>query len=462
MRRHATQAGFTFFELMIVVSIITLLLGIGVTVLSRLSYRWGFEASVMRVQAVIRGARNFSLTNEAPSEVHVIPRENTIYAIGEKTVAQWHLEDAAGGETTGAFGVSSQVVNAYPVNGKTGSGLEFGTGEGLKVADSYVDCGNLPIFTPPAGIVIDVWVYPGDFRGNVYKKLIGRAADNYEEAEPDEEELEEQARRRAQNEITLKQKYEGEQRFSIVYKEDSYFLSLTENYALEFGFVSPASYFPFRTADNIVTPNTWNHVVLRYSASVDYPPEALKIFVNNVPLTVLFITRRMRRLEPIAKLPARDREGMLPKRLSESDRNLYISDPKESFYGKMDEVRIAAIVEPEVQKLDAAYLMGYPQVIYFDACGRLDPQHHEGDMIVKLTENPLYRAPEPEGEVTEYVSKSPSYTPDSKPVDAPVVGAPKTTLPEDSEEKYRYAVVTVNKYGFLKLTQVVEKETQDE
>ena len=85
--------------------------------------------------------------------------------------------------------------------------------QGLGVRDSYVDCGNLPVFNPPAGIVFDLWIFPGDFRGDAYKQLVGLVQDDEEdddELPPDEEEIEEEARRRAQKEITLKEKLKSE------------------------------------------------------------------------------------------------------------------------------------------------------------------------------------------------------------------------------------------------------------
>lgn len=462
---YRLQAGFTLFELLVVISIVSLLLGLGVTVLSRLSCEWGFEANILRTQAVIRAARNFSLTNEASSEVHVIPRENTIFGLGQKTVAQWHFEEIIGDEVVGAFGMRGKVTNAYLVQGKTGNGLEFGTGQGLDVRDSYVDCGNLPAFTPPGGLVLEAWIFPGDFRGDVYKELMGKLQkdddDDDEESAPDEEELEEQARRRALNEITFKQKYDKEERFAIVFKEGSYFLKLTENYALEFGFAEPKSYYPLRTLDNVVTPNMWNHIVLHYSASIDYPPDKARLYVNNVPLTIFFVDVRhsLARLEPIASMPPEDARGMLPEHLVETDMSLFISDSEESFYGIIDDVRIGAIVDPEVEKLDSASLMGYPQTIYFDSQGRLDPERHEGDVVIRLTENPDYEAPEPEEEEIEYVSRSGGA---SAPISSEEALKEIEKKQSGPPEKYKHAIITINRYGKMKLRQVEEEEKEEE
>jgi len=460
VKKCEENRGFTLIEMLVVISVVIFLLGMGVTVLSRLSYKWGYEANVMRAQSIIRSARNFSLTNEAASEVHIIPRENRVFTLGEKTVAQWHFEQASD-EVVGAFGITGQVYNANLVTGKVGNGLEFGTTDGLDLMDSYVDCGNLPRYTPPSGVIFDVWIYPGDFRGSRYKSLIGQIVEESEdESELDEEELEEEARRKAQSEMTLRRKFKEERRFSIIYKEGSYFINITENYALEFGFAEPTSFFPLRTVDNVLTPNMWNHIILRYSGTLQSPPDKVRIYVNNVPLTVFFLEDAGPdyKMESIANLEARKSEDMLPDRLNQTESNLFISDSEWSFYGIIDEVRIGAILDPEIEKLDAAYLMGYPQVIYFDSQGRLDPERHEGDISVKLTENPLYRAPDPSKETDEFISRGGGVT--------GLISAEEALKDLNKKQAtidiFKHAIITINRYGRMTLEEVVEEEPREE
>jgi hypothetical protein len=400
--------------------------------------------------------------------VHIIPRENKIIAMGEKTVAQWQFEDAGvgsagSGETVGAYGIKGTVVNAYSVPGKTGFALQFGTGQGLNVQDSYVDCGSLPAFTPPAGIVIEAWIYPGDFRGSVYRELAGSTTENDSEGDKDEseEELEERARRRAKNEISLKQKLDEEKRFIIVWKEGSYYLGLTINYALEFSFADPMNFYPLRTLDNVVTPNMWNHIMLRYSGAVEYPPDKVRIYVNNIPVTVLYADTSHSTFElvPVANVPKKYREDLLPSRLNVTESSLYISDPLDSFFGNIDDVRIGAVVDPEVRQISSAYLMGYPQTIFFDSQGRLDPERHPEDALVVLTENPRRWLPKPdEGDEDIYESSGGG-------VSAPISSEEalkKVAREHTVRQKYRHAYITVNKYGKMYLEEVTEEETKDE
>jgi prepilin-type N-terminal cleavage/methylation domain-containing protein len=468
VRARADSEGFTLFELMIVVSIISLLLGLGISILSKLSYRWGFEASVMQAQSLIRGARNFSLTNETCSEVHIIPRENKIIAMGEKTVAQWHFEDGGissdgSGEIVGAYGIRGNVTNAYSVPGKTGYALQFGTGQDLQVKDSYVDCGSVAAFTPPAGIIIEAWIYPGDFRGAVYKDLVGSATQDTDkkDTKESEEEIEERARRRAANEISLKQKLDDEKRFIILIKEGSYYLGLTINYALEFTFADTSVFYPLRTYDNVVTPNMWNHVMLRYSGAVEYPADKMRIYVNDIPITVLYVDTGQSpfQLVPVANIPKAYWNDILPPRLTVTNSSLFISDPWDSFFGNIDDVRIGAVVDPEVRELSSAYLMGYPQTIYFDSQGRLDPERHSDDVWVLLTENPRRWLPKPEnddGHIWESSGGGMSAPISSEEALKEV--AKKQTV----RQKYRHAYIAVNKYGKMDLTEVHEEETEGE
>ncbi len=462
------MAGFTLFELMVVVSIVALLLGLGISILSKLSYRWGFEASVMQAQSLIRGARNFSLTNETSSEVHIIPQENKIISMGEKTVAQWHFEDGSidsdgSGVVVGAYGISGTVTNAYSVPGRTGYALQFGTGQGLNIQDSYVDCGNNPAFMPPAGIVIEAWIYPGDFRGPIYKSLAKPPENSSDKGDADETEAEkeERARRRAENEISLKQKLDNEPYFVIMIKDGSYYLGLTINYALEFAFADTSNFYPLRTLDNVVTPGMWNHIMLRYSGAVEYPPDKVRIYVNGIPVTVMYVKTSgdTLALVPVENIPRKYWNDILPPQISITDSDLFISDPMYSFFGNIDDVRIGAVVDPEERKISSAYLMGYPQTIFFDSQGRLDPERHSDDALVVLTENPRRWLPNPDDWEEDIWESS------GGGVSAPISSEEalkKIAREHTVRQKYKHAYITVNKYGKMDLSEVVEEETEGE
>jgi type II secretory pathway pseudopilin PulG len=451
-------------ELMAVVTIIAILLAIGIGTLPRLVSGYGFESAVSETDAVIRRARNFALQRQSRSTVHLNPGENTICAIGEAPVAQWHFEDSDSQTAAGAFGLHGKGYNTFVAQGKFGSAREFGTEAKLKARESFIDCGNSPTFTPPTGIVISVWIFPGDFKGDLFKTLAG---------------IQESPGRygsKVQKEITLKGKYLNEYRFTIVAKGASYFLRLTEEYALEFGFLPDRDYYPFRTIDHVVTPNRWNHVTLRYSSAFKKPQDRLKVYVDAIEQSIFYIdTIGNWKAKPIAPQP--DEEGlseklakeMLPDRLEASSEPLTISSKEESFFGKIDEVCIFALIEPEVHSLKSAALMGYPQIIHFDRQGHLDSEYHDSPVTVMLTENPAYKPPKEEEEKRDFVSRGggidePPSMKEMEQKKQPRTSYPGTSLPSTTAQatNYRQAAITISTGGTGRVEFSKESETTGE
>lgn len=451
-----SSPAFTIIELMVVITILSVLLAIGIGTLSRITSGYEFESAVNEADTVIRSARNFALNRQTRSAVIFSPRENTICAIGEMPVALWHFEDAAPSTAAGAFGVRGTGYNTFITEGKFGNGREFGTGAKLNVRDSYIDCGNLPAFTPPTGIVISAWIFPGDFKGDFFKSLAGIK----ESTGPSDS--------RMRKEITLKEKYINERRFTIVAKGASYFIRLTEDYALEFGFVPDRDYYPFRTIDNIVTPNRWNHVILQYTSAFKKPQDRLKVYVDGIELSIFYIDSSGNwKIEPITALPQRLAKEMLLDRLEASSAPLTISSKEESFFGKIDEVCIFALIEPEVHSLKSAALMGYPRIIHFDSQGHLDSEYHDSAVKIELTDNPKYSPPEEEKEEDMFVSRGGGIDepPSLKEVEQkkrPRTAHPSTTLPSTDAEKakYRQAAITISTTGTGQVEFFRENETR--
>jgi prepilin-type N-terminal cleavage/methylation domain-containing protein len=445
---------FTLVELMVVITVLAILLSIGIGTVSRFSRGYAFESAVSEVDAVVRRARNFALQRQTSSLVYFKPIGNTVWAVGETPVAQLHFEDAESATVSGAFGLRATAHHSAITQGKYGSAREFGTEPGLNVRESYIDCGNSPAFTPPGGILISAWIFPGDFRGDFFKSLVGT---------PKPQESRESQSRKEEG-ITLKQKYYGEYRFTIIAKGASYFLRLTAEYALEFGFLPDRDFYPFRTIDRVVTPNRWNHVVLRYNPVFKKPQDRLKVYVDAIELDIFYIdTAGDWKLKAIARqsrrkegLPEKLAKEMLPDRLQVSPEPLTISSKEESFFGKIDEVSVSALIEPEVHALKSAYLMGYPGTIHFDRQGHLDSEFHDSAVTIMLTENPTYRPPEEKEEEEEdnFVSKGggidePPSLKEIKEERKPNVIYPTTTLPDStvSGANYKNAVITISTGG---------------
>lgn len=116
---RANRAGFTLIELMVVITLIALLLGMGLGVFSRIDL--ADRVAVSQVQSVLRSAHNWSLAREAPARVVLDAKARTIRAEGLLVVGTWHFESFAG-----AFGIdAAQFGGELVPNGFQGQALSF-------------------------------------------------------------------------------------------------------------------------------------------------------------------------------------------------------------------------------------------------------------------------------------------------------------------------------------------------
>ncbi|MFH1423255.1 MAG: prepilin-type N-terminal cleavage/methylation domain-containing protein [Planctomycetota bacterium] len=426
---------YTLVELIVVVAIMAILLSIGIGTLSRISSKYRFDAAVSEVEAVIRSARNFAVIKQSPVSVHINPAENTIYTIGEVVTGMWHLEDVEQGVAFGALGLHGTGYNTLPAPGKYGSAREFGATPGLNVKNSYIDCGDTATLTPPTGLIISAWIFSGDINGSFFKSIAGITPI--------------QNKRKKDDAITIKDKYTQEYRFTIVAKGASYYLRLTEQYALEFGFIPDISYCPFRTLDHVLVPNVWNHIRMRYNPALKNPGDKLKISVNGIDLSIFYINvdDKEWKINHISSIPDWMAKDMLPDNIVSSTNPLTISSKEESFFGKIDEVSISSLMEAEICKPKGAYLMEYPQVIHFGGNGGLDSEYHNSSVSIMLTEDPLYKHPK---EIQEsFVSRGGGI--DGLP---PIQELDKKikSLSSAPKDKYKRATITISTGGSIKVT----------
>ena len=372
-------SGFTVIELLAVLAIITILLGVFFGAYSRMSAERRFNSVATAVRNTLVLARSMAQSRRSPVTVRIDPFDNAVRTFRESTITLFRLEDA-GEEVEGTGGFKGTVHNANPVTGVIGGALEFGTTEGLECSNSYVEVEPNYLLSPPGGIVLEAWIYPGNFRGKKFRSLIEE--ETYEEEREEEQEKDEP--------VTFKERYEKEFRFIIIERSGSYYLRLTESYALEFGIEPETSVLPFRTRNSVVKPNMWNHIL------VSYDTEELRISVNGVSVSVFWVNDDVE-LIPLYKMNDAEIERALPPRIPESEEPLYISAPDDSFYGIIDEVRIGAITLMEEYSLPAtAHLVGTERSIHFNRRGELDPFYHSSDVEIVVTDKMGYEPPPPE------------------------------------------------------------------
>jgi hypothetical protein len=103
---------------------------------------------VGQVRTLLRYARSEAIAQHSAAYVEIDPVAREMRAVTKRPIGLWHFEDD---ECTGAFGLNGKLSGGERVRGKLGSALSLGT------KDS-VDCGELPLFRPDQGILIEAWL----------------------------------------------------------------------------------------------------------------------------------------------------------------------------------------------------------------------------------------------------------------------------------------------------------------
>jgi type II secretory pathway pseudopilin PulG len=99
-REYAGAGAFTLVELMLVISIMALLLGVGLGIFSRLDL--GDRAAASIVESAIRSAHNWSVARQAPARVTIDAANGSIRSEGLAVIGTWHFEKEP---IEGAFGL---------------------------------------------------------------------------------------------------------------------------------------------------------------------------------------------------------------------------------------------------------------------------------------------------------------------------------------------------------------------
>ena len=119
--RPRGRVGLTLLELLMVLTLLSLLLGAGVGVLSQLDV--GRRAAAGAVQNLIRVAQNSSVSRRAPARVRLDRAAGLVEAEALVVVGTWHFE---GGGTEGDFGLDGTSSGAELVDdGWIGQALGF-------------------------------------------------------------------------------------------------------------------------------------------------------------------------------------------------------------------------------------------------------------------------------------------------------------------------------------------------
>jgi hypothetical protein len=340
-------------------AIIALIGGLGAGAYQVAYRNYALAASAGRIQAILRAARNTSLTTGAPSFVVIDPEARTASAHAFERVGAWSFEEDGAAETT-ALGTRGETNHGgTPVAGRVGKGLDFET------AGAYYDCGALARYDLRAGILIEAWVRHGTMpvikkpdgeRGRATVRLTGGGR---EAARPEVKAM------------------------AIVEKDGAYFFGMTASGALEGGIGDHRA----RTPDGVVPPGRWVFVSLRYAAG------ALELSADGVPRPLrspaaggrqsLRAARKGRAAAEAGAAP----EDAPPATAPVTPAPLTISSLLLPFPGVIDEVHLAGSVEPASYRWsDFEHVLGWKKVIHFDRDGHLDPRRHRESARLVLLE----------------------------------------------------------------------------
>ncbi|MBI5779221.1 MAG: prepilin-type N-terminal cleavage/methylation domain-containing protein [Planctomycetes bacterium] len=150
------RAGFTIVELLVVISIIALITGVGLAVMSHSGRQFGFQAVRGELVSLIRYTRSNAAIEKGVSAVVIDPIKKEIYSCARRTVGLWHFEDLDGSsKSSGAFGNNATLQGDAVISplGRFGHGL-------LIVSSGSADCGTIPIPSQNAGVSIECWISP--------------------------------------------------------------------------------------------------------------------------------------------------------------------------------------------------------------------------------------------------------------------------------------------------------------
>ena len=140
-----SRRGFTILELLVVIALIAMLAGLSASAFMSARRNYGIAATAAEVQAILRAARNTSISSGSKSFVVIDPVKREVWAQSFETAGEWSFESEDEGS-----GV--RLLGGEHIEGRIGRGVSFrGTG-------GYADCGNSPKFDLRAGIVLEAWI----------------------------------------------------------------------------------------------------------------------------------------------------------------------------------------------------------------------------------------------------------------------------------------------------------------
>jgi len=324
--RLSRAAGVTLVELLVVLALIGVLMGIGISMYANLGKQSVFSASVTRVLSAINRVRNSSVTHPAALQLTAGSAEkgdlSSIRGIEFVTMFQSQCEPLSAEN-------NEVLVGAYGRDGRLTPGAEFRDGvigKALFVRGAAVNCGNYSAYDATDGVAVDLWVFP---EGNQGGTLVSRGSGLS---------------------LSLLRRGTG-----LGIRFDLAFAAGTEDASTATA-STIAITRSFEPKDFVLPPNRWT----RIRASYDRSAVVLAVDQGRGPV------ERFRQPERGALMPTREAELFLAGG----------GGAGASFLGGIDDVRIEGVLGENPEPLPHPIeILGRSRRIWFLG-GKLDPAHH--------------------------------------------------------------------------------------
>ncbi|MEK7467500.1 MAG: LamG-like jellyroll fold domain-containing protein [Planctomycetota bacterium] len=149
---HRRTLGVTLIELMVVMSIIAILLGVGMAMMSESNKDMGLRATRSTVLGICRFARTAARNSRAPVAVKIDPEGKYVSTVVRRPMAAWHFEDDL---APGALGHFAKISN-----GKLADGGRVGRAVSFSDSGGFIDCGNVAMYSKDQGLLVEIWYLP--------------------------------------------------------------------------------------------------------------------------------------------------------------------------------------------------------------------------------------------------------------------------------------------------------------
>lgn len=385
--RAPRRGAVTIVELLVTLAIVAVLMTIGLGALSRFGKRDALEATTAGVRALLRRARNAAQEERRGTLVEIDRERSELRAQTRTTITQFRFDEAApasGGDpgapasapgagrppatfdVRGALGYVMTVEGGELVQGRQGLGLLF------EAPGAWALVEDRPALSPVEGIFVEVSLFLGDLDDTLRGRAGGPSEQERQRAAA---EAGEPPRRPPPRRIDwARRDADAPPLYHVVRKGKAWSIAVLADRSLEVALTGPHPdgggdvTFISRTRPDTLRPDRWYRVALAFDGA------RCSVVVDGIARVHL-------------PLPGND---VLPGRLLRDPAPLTLSDPdpEAGFYGVIDDLLVAAILDAQRLEVPRDVLLVAPDdAVGFDLLGQLDTARHAEPIVIYLTDD---------------------------------------------------------------------------